>query len=66
MGMLLSLLDIHSMLCLNTRIEGGMEEKIAAKNNIPFYPIKAIKLDRTKLLRNLKIPFVLPKYIKER
>ena len=45
--------------------KGGMEEKIAAKNNIPFYPIKAIKLDRTKLLRNLKIPFVLPKYIKE-
>ncbi len=27
--MLLSLLDIHSMLCLNTRIEGGMEEKMA-------------------------------------
>lgn len=45
--------------------KGGMEEKIAQKNNIPFFPIKAIKLDRTKLAKNLKIPFVLPKYIAE-
>ncbi len=44
---------------------GGMEEKIAKSNNIPFYPIKAIKLDRVKLMRNFKIPFVLPKYISE-
>lgn len=42
---------------------GGMEEKIAKEYNIPFFPIKAIKLDRTKVLSNLKIPFVLPKYI---
>lgn len=45
--------------------KGGMEEKIAAQNNLPFFPINAIKLDRTRMLRNLKIPFVLPKYISE-
>lgn len=45
--------------------KGGMEEKIANQNNIPFYPIQAIKLDRSKILKNFKIPFVLPKYISE-
>ncbi len=45
--------------------KGGMEEKIAKANNIQFFPIRAIKLDRVKLLRNIKIPFLLPKYIAE-
>lgn len=44
---------------------GGMEEKIAKKHNIEFYPIQAIKLDRSKMLKNLKIPFVLPRYISQ-
>lgn len=45
--------------------KGGMEEKIAKANDIPFFPIRAVKLDRVKLLRNIKIPFLLPKFIAE-
>lgn len=45
--------------------QGGMEERIAKANNIPFYAIRAIKLDRVKLLKNVKIPFLLPKFIAE-
>ncbi len=44
---------------------GGMEEKIANQHNITFHPIKAIKFDRVKILKNFKIPFVLPKYIND-
>lgn len=45
--------------------QNGMEQKIARDCGIPFYPIKAVKLDRVKLLSNIKIPFVLPKYISD-
>lgn len=43
----------------------GMEFDIATKNNIPFFSINAIKLDRTNILSNFKIPFVLPKCISQ-
>ena len=41
----------------------SLEEKIAKKYNLEFYPTLAIKLKRGKIIENLKIPFVLPKAI---
>lgn len=43
----------------------GMEYDIVKEENIPFYHVNSIKFDRTKLFANLKIPFLLPKYIKQ-
>lgn len=43
----------------------SMEENIAQKYNIDFFAINAIKLDRVHKFKNLKIPFVLPKYINQ-
>ena len=37
----------------------GVEKEIIAKHNLPFYEIKATKLHRKNLLKNLKLPFVL-------
>lgn len=40
--------------------KNGMEEKICKRYGIPFYAIKAVKLDRYRLLSNFKIPALLP------
>ena len=42
-----------------------MEYDICKKFNVPFYHCDCIKLDRSKLSKNLSIPLKLPKYIKE-
>ena len=38
----------------------GFEKKIATDNGLKFITLNSIKLDRAKLYKNLKIPFVLP------
>lgn len=43
----------------------GLEYKIATENNLEFYSTDVIKLQRDKLLSNIKIPFVLYKGIKQ-
>ncbi len=45
--------------------EGGMEKELVSKENIPFYTVNSIKFNRTKPLKNLKIPFTLPYCIKD-
>ena len=44
---------------------GGMEEKLVKNANIPYHKITSVKLDRSKILSNLKIPLLLKKGIKE-
>ena len=44
---------------------GGIEEKLIKNENIPFHKTSTIKLDRSKLLANAKIPFLLTKGIFE-
>lgn len=39
--------------------ENSMEQKICLERDIPFYYTETIKLERRKLWRNLKIPYVL-------
>lgn len=36
--------------------EGGMEESLADRNNLRYYPVKTAKLQRKFTLKNLKIP----------
>lgn len=43
--------------------KNSMEEKMAIENNIDFYPIRAVKLDRYKKVNNLKIPYLLPEAV---
>ncbi len=43
----------------------GIEEKLIKNENIPFHKTSTIKLDRSKLLSNAKIPFLLTKGIFE-
>ena len=43
----------------------SMEEKLANQNNIPFYSIRAVKLDRYRKINNLKIPYLLPEAIND-
>lgn len=40
--------------------EKGYENKIAGENNLKFFPLNSVKLDRAKIYKNVKIPFVLP------
>lgn len=42
-----------------------IEYDICQKNNVEFFHCDSIKLDRTKILSNIAIPFKLPSYIKE-
>ncbi|MDE5618708.1 MAG: UDP-N-acetylglucosamine--N-acetylmuramyl-(pentapeptide) pyrophosphoryl-undecaprenol N-acetylglucosamine transferase, partial [Clostridia bacterium] len=46
-------------------VKGGREENIAKSHNLPFLPIKAVKLDRLNILSDLTIPFKLPACIRE-
>ena len=41
----------------------SLEQSIAKENNLEFFHTKAIKLTRGSILKNLAIPFVLPKAI---
>lgn len=43
----------------------GIEEELVKKEGIPFHKTTTVKLDRTKLLSNAKIPFLFPKGIFE-
>jgi UDP-N-acetylglucosamine--N-acetylmuramyl-(pentapeptide) pyrophosphoryl-undecaprenol N-acetylglucosamine transferase len=43
----------------------GVEGEIAKKYGVPFYRTSAVRLDREKIVKNLKIPFVLPKSVIE-
>lgn len=45
-------------------VKGSREESAATEYSIPFIAIPAIKLVRGNLLKNLKIPFVLPSCIR--
>lgn len=38
----------------------GYEHKIASDNSLKFFALKSVKLDRAKLYKNIKIPFILP------
>ena len=42
-----------------------MEEKLVKNANIPYHKITSVKLDRSKIFSNLKIPLLLKKGIKE-
>ncbi len=44
--------------------EKGIEKDIIKKTSIPYYSTNCVKLERNKLISNLKIPFVLLKGIK--
>jgi UDP-N-acetylglucosamine--N-acetylmuramyl-(pentapeptide) pyrophosphoryl-undecaprenol N-acetylglucosamine transferase len=44
---------------------GGVERDVARKYGVPFYQTSVVKLDRDKIAKNLKIPFVLPKSVAE-
>ncbi|MDR2047016.1 MAG: UDP-N-acetylglucosamine--N-acetylmuramyl-(pentapeptide) pyrophosphoryl-undecaprenol N-acetylglucosamine transferase [Clostridiales bacterium] len=44
---------------------GGLEKSFAKKYGVPFYPTAAVKFDRAKPLKNLKIPVVLPRAVAE-
>ena len=41
----------------------SMEENMAKENNLEFYTIRAVKLDRYKKMNNLKIPYLLPEAV---
>lgn len=43
----------------------GMEERLVADAQIPFHKTTVVKFDRSKVLSNLKIPFLLQKGINE-
>ncbi|MDR3293776.1 MAG: UDP-N-acetylglucosamine--N-acetylmuramyl-(pentapeptide) pyrophosphoryl-undecaprenol N-acetylglucosamine transferase [Clostridiales bacterium] len=45
--------------------KNGMEKDIAARYGVPFFGTETVKLDRAKPLKNLKIPLVLPRAVKE-
>lgn len=43
----------------------GIERELADAENIPFHSVPAVKFDRSHLLKNAKIPFVLGKGVAE-
>ena len=43
--------------------EDGMEKSIAERYGVPFMSAEAVKLDRLNLLKNFKIPVVLPRAV---
>lgn len=43
----------------------GMEKRLVEAKNLPFYSTDVIKLDRANLLKNLKIPYVLMKAVRQ-
>lgn len=45
--------------------KGGIEERLCQEQGITFYGITAVKLDRAKLVKNLKIPFKLWESVKQ-
>lgn len=45
--------------------ERGIENKICLSLGVQFFHTDSVKFDRSKLFRNLLIPFVLPRYVKQ-
>lgn len=41
----------------------GIEEKLVKNSGIPFYKTDTVKLDRSNILSNIKIPIILPKSV---
>ncbi|MGN0797499.1 MAG: UDP-N-acetylglucosamine--N-acetylmuramyl-(pentapeptide) pyrophosphoryl-undecaprenol N-acetylglucosamine transferase [Christensenellales bacterium] len=45
--------------------EGGIESKICQNFGVEFCHTDSVKFDRSKIFRNLLIPFILPRYVKQ-
>ncbi len=45
--------------------KNGIEKNLVLNNNLPYYEIDTTKLDRSKILKNFKIPFELIKSINQ-